>query len=258
MGKIIVVGANKGGVGKSTTTYQIAGGLAHRGHSVLVLDCDTGEDKSGDGRMSSYLLLQMRQTFEAQVPFIQISMLPSNTNLNMSLRDMKGKYDFIIVDTAGYATMSFKSACAIADKVIIPTEITKLAYPSLASVAQCLRELEENLAVAGTERRIDATLVVSRFDSGKKPCTKKLKKFYAKHLIQQFNFSSTTLKSLNAVSTATDEGLTVYDDKSFSKAKGMYDLLISEILDERSPKWSRGQALDSTLLTLVNSEDINE
>ena len=262
MGKIITVGANKGGVGKSSTAYQIAGGLAHRGHSVMTIDCDSGSSDSsgrltGDGRLSLYMLVNERLNYEDQVPYIAISSMSADTNLNRGLRDWREKYDFIVVDTAGYATQSFKSAAAISDKVIIPTETSKMSYPSLKSVADCLSQLEENVHATGYEDfKIDSTLVLSRFDANKNPKTDRIKKFYAKHLIKQFNFSSTILKSLNAVTNSTDEGLTVYDSKQFSKAKGMYDLLIDEILDVRKPRWSRNQSLDAELSSLLENDEV--
>lgn len=41
MGKIIIVGATKGGVGKSVSTYNLAYSLASVGKKVLAIDFDS-------------------------------------------------------------------------------------------------------------------------------------------------------------------------------------------------------------------------
>lgn len=64
MGKIIVIGSQKGGVGKTTTTLNLAYSLREMGKKVLTVDFDSQANLTtcyGMGKIRNCLLLSEKQ-----------------------------------------------------------------------------------------------------------------------------------------------------------------------------------------------------
>lgn len=98
--KVIVVMAQKGGVGKTTVASEIAYGFARRGHRVAYLDYD------GQGGL----------IHKAATP------------------DEAAAADIIVVDTPGHLTVDSGRYAAMADAVVIPTLAGALELPPLRTV----------------------------------------------------------------------------------------------------------------------------
>ena len=60
MGKIILIGATKGGVGKTVSTYNLAYSLANLGKKVLAVDFDS------QANLPHVLVLKIRRRFRQQ------------------------------------------------------------------------------------------------------------------------------------------------------------------------------------------------
>lgn len=92
MGKVILVGNQKGGVGKTTLTLTLAVGLKSRGYSVLVVDADPQRSISKWRENSQGL------PHEESLPWVDQCASPL---LAEKIKKEKPNYDFILIDTAG-------------------------------------------------------------------------------------------------------------------------------------------------------------
>lgn len=167
---VIAVGNQKGGVGKTTNTIQLAGALAERGRRSLLIDLDmtSGATKAlrapTDGWVSSYELLTGAENAEdtiitndeEEVPLPpNVHLVPSSRKLaeldtflaqnpwvihqDMLLepmRRLRGKYDYIFLDTPPQKTKTTIPALKVADYIVLSTMPDHLAVSALAEALQ--------------------------------------------------------------------------------------------------------------------------
>jgi len=107
--KSIVITHSKGGVGKSTTTYQAAGYLHKKGYNYLVIDTDIAN------RTISTINNHIRNEDKLNIEFILSFQI-----LIDFIRKAKEKYDYIIIDTGGNMDIITQEAIKLADKIITP------------------------------------------------------------------------------------------------------------------------------------------
>ena len=110
---IIAVGATKGGAGKSTTAINLAVAELTAGRSVLLVDTDlqgTARDwmnvrLEGEGRDPEISFLQVtgKQTFDL-------------------IQERAEKFESVIVDCGGRATMELQLSLAAADVIVVPVQ----------------------------------------------------------------------------------------------------------------------------------------
>ena len=99
MAKLILITHQKGGVGKSTITYNLAVNLKDNA-KVCILDMDTQGS-----------LMNINQLSEVPI-------FPAE-----KLNDLKNSdYDFIFIDTPPYLNSRIEELCNIADVILIPTK----------------------------------------------------------------------------------------------------------------------------------------
>ncbi len=182
MGKIYMIGAMKGGVGKSVSVFNLAYSLQKRGKRVLAVDfdpqanlttCFGAEDVDvavGDLMMA---VLEDEELPEREeyiwerngVDFIpssiQLSAVEAKLRLEMGtekmlatiLEPLKGDYDYILIDTSPSLGALNINAMAAADEVIVTVNPQLLAMMGLQdflkSVKKIKSRLNEKLNVAG-------------------------------------------------------------------------------------------------------------
>ena len=165
MGKIISIANQKGGVGKTTTAINMSTILAKRGKKVLFIDADPqGNGTSGLGvnkeqKFSIYDVLIEDIEVENILQKTQVKNLdlcPSNMNLagaevqlvsmedreyrlKTKLNNIRGKYDFIIIDCPPSLGLITLNAFTASNSVLIPVQCE---YYALEGLGQLLNTVE--------------------------------------------------------------------------------------------------------------------
>ena len=167
MAQVFCIAIQKGGVGKTTTTVNLAAALALRGRRVLMIDLDPqGNGTTGCGvekhmlDASVYELLLGLKTFEEVVRHSEagFDVLPANRELSgaevelvsFADRDLRlkkalsgviGKYDYILIDCPPSLSMLTLNALCFADGVIIPMQCEYFALEGLTDLVGSVKRV---------------------------------------------------------------------------------------------------------------------
>jgi len=167
--KIIAIANQKGGVGKTTTTLNLAAAFAEVGHRVLVLDLDPqGNASTGLGSLvderefTTYDVLVgqvVEERFVIQTELKNLFLIPSTTDLSsadielasnknrskllrtvLSNSDLS-KYDYIFFDCPPSLNVLTVNALIAADSLIIPLQSEFFALEGLSQLLMSVREV---------------------------------------------------------------------------------------------------------------------
>ena len=137
MAHIIVVGNEKGGSGKSTTSMHVATALARMGHRVGALDLDVRQRSFGR-------YLENRMAFMARevltLPTPTLAELPRDAGeagdpLSAAVAGLDADHDFIVLDCPGSHTRLSQMAHALADTLITPMNDSFIDFDLLARLS---------------------------------------------------------------------------------------------------------------------------
>ena len=183
--KVIAVANQKGGVGKSTTVYNLSAGLALSGKKVLALDVDPQGDLtkmvglrkphelelslanvmngivSGASARGHPEIVQHREGFDfvpgnralSAVEVGLVNVMSRETVLRQYVDSVKADYDYVLLDCRPSLGMLVVNALSAADYVLIPVQADYLAAEDMTelvgTVQSIRRQINPRLKIGG-------------------------------------------------------------------------------------------------------------
>ncbi|HJP35083.1 MAG: ParA family protein [Gammaproteobacteria bacterium] len=172
MARVLAVANQKGGVGKTTTSVNLAASLAATKRSVLLLDLDpqgnatmgSGVDKREVEKSSYDVLMDESGIADSVINLSELGydLLPANADLTaaevalidelgreLKLRQavdaVRGDYGYIIIDCPPALNMLTINALVAADSVIIPTQCEYYALEGLSALLETVEKIRKIL-----------------------------------------------------------------------------------------------------------------
>ncbi len=170
--RIFCVANQKGGVGKTTTTVNLAAGLAQISQRVLVVDLDpqgnatmgSGVDKRSLDPSVYDVLLQAASIAEARraSPYGGYDVLGANRELagaevelvsldhrerrlRMALDAVRAEYDFVLVDCPPSLSLLTLNGLCAAHGVVVPMQCEYFALEGLSDLVNTIKQVHANL-----------------------------------------------------------------------------------------------------------------
>lgn len=159
---IYAVSIQRGGTAKTTTAVTLAQAAAHRGKTALVIDLDPQGNASfilrataGDNGGSLSLLEGQPAAGLIQAAPGNVSIIPAARNLaavsssrgsarrlQQALKPLKGKFDFVFIDTPPTAGELQYNALQAAEGLIIPLQADILGLQGLYQIAEAAQQIQ--------------------------------------------------------------------------------------------------------------------
>ena len=261
--KVIAVTNQKGGVGKTTTTENVAIGLARNGCNVLIVDFDPQGDltsclgwKNNDSLEHSVssmlddyindndinyesLILQHEEHVDlipanielADFEMRLVSVINREQTLSNCIEPLKNQYDYIFIDCPPSLGMLTVNALSAADEVLIPVQTQYLPAKGMTKLLQTVgkvqRKINSNLKITGivmTLADLNTNLTKSTIETIRESFGKNIRVF------------DTIIPKATKASEASISGKSIYAYAKDSKVALAYENLTKELINNQKVK----------------------
>jgi chromosome partitioning protein len=172
MPRVLAITNQKGGVGKTTTSINLAASLVTAGRRVLLVDLDPqGNATMGSGIDKRGLKATVYQVLLGETPISAVrvrsqsggfDVIPANrelagaeiemvdlsereTRLKTALDDIRDQYDFVLIDCPPALNLLTVNGLCAANAVMIPMQCEYYALEGLSDLVQTIKKVRANL-----------------------------------------------------------------------------------------------------------------
>ena len=252
MHRILAITNQKGGVGKTTTSVNLAASLAATKRRVLLIDIDPqgnatmgcGIDKRTVERTTTDVLLGECDIPSAvqSVDYSDFKLLPANqdlvaaevelmgkpgceTRLRDALRPVLDQFDMVLIDCPPALNMLTVNALVAADSVIIPVQAHYLPAKGMSQLLQTINRIKKNI---NPDLKIEGALLtmVDTRTNFAKDISFVLRRDYGDKLRV---FKTEIPLAIKAAETSA-EGKSIFEYDRNGKAAAAYEALTKEVL----------------------------
>lgn len=183
MSRVIAVANHKGGVGKTTTTFNLAGLYAAEGKKVLVCDLDPQASLTKlfgfkpellERTIADVLLHDVGAEVIKATNVAGVFIIPANASLaeaekrliprmnrervlSRALRALAARFDYVLLDCPPALDLLNTNGLAAADEVLIPLESSSIALQALPEFLKTVDDVQKEVNPALTVGRIFIT-----------------------------------------------------------------------------------------------------
>lgn len=211
---IILVGGEKGGSGKSCLAQNLAVYLQQQNRDILLLDADP------QGTTTDWVKERDENDALQNIPSVQAS-----GNIRQVLTDISKRYQDIIIDAGGQDSEALRSAMTLATHMLLPFRPKRRDLKTLNHIEQLIK-----LATA-----VNPTLVTRAVITQCPTLPNQAQRILdAKEACESFGLSALEqyTTNRNVYDDADENGLSVFEVDSDSKAKAEIEQLAIEFLGE--------------------------
>ena len=251
---IIAVTNQKGGVGKTTSSINIAYYLAKMGHSTLLVDFDPqGNASSGLGIDKNELQLTMTDVIMGLAPLADVIIATSHKNLSLApamptlantevelaqaeqrfgrlklaLQTVQESYDFVIIDCPPSLSLLTVNGLIAARYVLLPVQAEFYALEGLGQLLETMKLIRKNLNPTLDLIGVLPTMVDSRTSLSTQVLAEITKHFPAKVF-------KTTIPRNVRLAEAPSHGVPIGAYDRWSKGARAYKAVTKEVIERAS------------------------
>jgi len=257
LSKTIAIFSQKGGVGKTTTAVNLGAAIALEGRKVLIVDADPqgsataalGYRSENDLKVSLSTLMEREINGErivaesailhnkegidlipssielAGIEIRLLSVMSRETVLKECLAEVKGKYDYILIDCMPSLSMIPINALAAADSVLSPVQPQYLSVKGmdqlLSTIAKIKRQINPELSIEG---------IVLTITDMRTVLAKSVKDAVIRQYSDKIHIFDSEIPKATGAAEASAAGVSIFKHDAQNKAAEAYYELAKEVI----------------------------
>lgn len=207
---IILIGAQKGGCGKSTLAVNLAAEFKRLGTDVCLVDADSQPTTAN-------WALERLESDKDDISHVKLS-----GNVSKPLKDLATRYELVIVDVAGRDSRELRTAMVAADLMLTPFRPSQPdldTLPTLLELTESSKDLNENLKCFAVLTMASTNVNVNEIEEARESIAQ----------YPEFTLCKTVIRDRKAYRDSVSDGAGVVEWTN-PKAAAEVQLLVQEII----------------------------